>query len=96
MKHINAQLKELEIDFPVDSGIAITRYPYRTARVLERITTLPREKARALEQTLIYEVGAWPDNHVVYGITTDEGPSLYLLFTDFDVVIGHKVEERAW
>lgn len=76
---------------------SIKHWPYRTASVTKRLMHLPLgDQMRDLKELLTRAVGVQSDNHVVYGLTAEDGSMLYLMFHDLSVIIGLGVEERNW
>lgn len=72
-------------------------YPYRTARVVERFMTLPRELTKELENRCAEDSGVRiPDNHVCYKLECDFSNIVYVMFTDFYSIFGRSIQEGDW
>jgi len=74
----------------------VEHFPYRTASIRDRFLSIPRSQTTELEGRLAEAVGVTPNNHTVFGITTDAGTKVYIMFSDFDTAFGHSVEVRNW
>jgi hypothetical protein len=73
-------------------------YPYRTAMVTSHFLSLPlrSEAMKALEVELASLAGVRRDNHTVYKITTTDGATLYVMFSDNKVTFGDGIREGSW
>ena len=75
-------------------------YPYRTAMTQDVLIVLPR--ALFDENNLYHKVSEYrdrptrPDNHTVVGVRGACGDTIYLMFTDFSVVVGRSVKVCSW
>lgn len=71
-------------------------FPYRTAVPRDRFLNMPRDDVSSLEKVLARAAGVRMGNHVVYGITTQEGNKIYVMFHDLVAIFGLSVEVRNW
>lgn len=74
----------------------VEHFPYRTASIRDRFLSIPRSQTAELEERLAEAAGVGRDNHTAYGITTDAGTKMYIMFSDFDTAFGHSIEVRNW
>ncbi len=85
--------EEIGIDFDE----TVEHYPYRTATVRDRFKEEDLDEgSERLHRLLAREAGVCVDNHVVYGVTLDNGRKLYVFFHDLKVIYGWSMEKRDW
>jgi len=75
---------------------AVTRYPYRTARVDDVFLQVSRDAMRDFEQQLAEKAGASPSNHTVYEIVQENRAPVYVMFSDYSVRFGTSVLKGRW
>lgn len=74
-------------------------YPYRSARIIGDRITFPREEMRSFEEALAKLAGVpTTDNHVCYHVYLGnrDKPKIYVMFSDFWMYLGDKIEKRYW
>jgi hypothetical protein len=73
-------------------------YRHRTALVTSPFLSLPlrSEAMEALEAKLASLAGVRRDNNTVYRITTTDGATLYIMFSDNKVTFGNGIREGSW
>lgn len=80
--------------FPGDE--TVTQYPYRSAQVRMHVQTVPRAMMRAYEESLAAAAGVRMDNHVVYKVVGEYGPTMYVSCSDTSMTFGLDVVEKSW
>jgi len=74
----------------------VKQYPYRTAQVEDIFLRVPRDSVKDLERLLAERAGERPDNHIVYEITQDFRPPVYVKFTDMTAIFAHTLREGRY
>ena len=70
-------------------------FPYRSARVENRVLTMPREFMNFLEDYCARELGIIKDNHTAYQLVC-EFDTIYVMFHDAYVWFGTSIVEEDW
>ncbi len=89
MSTLEAFIKSAEVQFDISNNATIVQYPYRTMLLGPgQFLEMQRSELREFEQELAAASGKSADNHVVYGITEEGSPTLYVRFHDEEVIFG--------
>lgn len=95
MPEFSMVIDDSEIGIDFDEGVQ--HYPYRTATVADRFRESRRDSASDIfENLLASAAGVNINNHVVYGVTLDNGKPLYILIHDDWIIYGWSVKEGLW